>query len=346
MGKLSTYLEYLDQLPMTDDPEVFGMHENANITFQQEETSKIIGTVLSIQPREVKSASGRSTDEIVADLAKEIESKLPAVLDRGQAGETTFRVSAAGIPDSLSVVLMQEMERFNRLLGVMRRTLFSIQKAILGEVVMSQELDAMYSSMLNNQVPDSWTKVSYLSMKPLSSWIKDLNARVNFMRDWLVNGPPKVFWLSGFFFPQGFLTGVLQTNARKYQKAIDTLNYSFHVLQLKDASEVKQGPEDGVYIEGLYLDGCRWDFDNQVLTDSKLGELFSAMPIIHFVPKQFYKPDPKDYSCPLYKTSVRAGVLSTTGQSTNFVLCVDLPTVQHPDFWVLKGAALLSQLNY
>lgn len=69
------------------------------------------------------------------------------------------------------------------------------------------------------------------------------------------------------------------------------------------------------------------------------------MPIIWFMPKQNYIPDLEEYSCPVYKTSVRAGVLSTTGQSTNFVLPVELPTKENPWYWTLKGAALLCQLN-
>ena len=71
--------------------------------------------------------------------------------------------------------------------------------------------------------------MAYPSLKPLGSWVADLHKRVAFMRDWLVNGAPKCFWLPGFFFPQGFMTGALQNHARKYQIPIDTLNYGFKV---------------------------------------------------------------------------------------------------------------------
>lgn len=68
---------------------------------------------------------------------------------------------------------------------------------------MSQDLDDMYLSFLNNYLPPMWKKVSYSSLKPLSSWFTDLIERVKMMKKWLEVGNPSCYWLSGFFFPQG-----------------------------------------------------------------------------------------------------------------------------------------------
>ena len=132
---------------------------------------------------------------------------------------------------------------------------------------MSEDLDSMYISILNSQVPKNWEKVAYPSLKPLATWYKDLLERVIFMNSWLMNGQPVSFWLSGFFFPQGFMTGCLQTHARNYKIAIDKLSFSFSVMVEEDPQEVEDPPEDGVYIYGLYMDGARWDRETLMIAD-------------------------------------------------------------------------------
>ncbi len=258
-------MEYIDKLPHSEDPEIFGMHPNANITFQAQESDKILTNILSIQPRDSGGAGGKSPDQIVTELAADYEKRLPENIDRATGKKDLFK-ETNGLLESLSTVLVQEIERFNRLLTVMRSSLHDVQRAIKGEIGMSSVLDAMYTSMLNGQVPGNWEKVAYPSLKPLASWFRDLLLRVQFMNEWLSGGQPVAFWLSGFFFPQGFMTGALQTHARKHTIAIDHLSFAFKVLEV-ERSKIKKHPEDGVYIYGLYLESGKWDSDEGTLID-------------------------------------------------------------------------------
>ena len=72
--------------------------------------------------------------------------------------------------------------------------------------------------------------------------------------------------------------------------------------------------EDGVLVHGLFMDGCRWSDSEEVVVDSIKGQMMSKLPMLHMQPQMDFEPGDGLYNAPLYKTSVRAGVLSTTGR--------------------------------
>jgi dynein heavy chain len=123
-------------------------------------------------------------------------------------------------------------------------------QAVKGEINMTDALEETFNNLSINVVPKSWKKRAYPSMKPFASWFNDFVGRVQFFREALMTRP-KMYWISAFFFPQGFLTSILQIYARKVKVPVDTLNFQFIFKQQgeKDCSEVP--PADGALIYGL-----------------------------------------------------------------------------------------------
>ena len=230
---------------------------------------------------------------------------------------------------------------------------------------MSGELEAMGNSMAIGQVPKMWERVAYPSLKPLGSWVVDFLQRLDFLQKWNENKvAPPVFWISGFFFTQAFITGTLQNFARKHRMPIDQAAFDFAVLR---PSEIKKADankaEDGAYIRGFFLEGSRWDVDMHCMAESRPRELYQAMPYIHLWARrkddiqvvegypELYTGEKNGqahvYMCPVYKTSVRQGTLSTTGHSTNFVMFIRIPMARTHDqkHWIKRGVAMLTQLD-
>lgn len=221
----------------------------------------MLETILSVQPK-TGSASGKSREEVITDIASFVQGKTPEVLP-------IFEIQKkypTSYEESMNTVLVQEVIRYNRLLEVMKENLINVKKALKGLIVMSEELELIANSLFNNQVPKIWDQKGFLSMKPLASWTEDLNARINFLQEWIDHGTPKCFWISGFFFPQAFLTGTLQNYARKHIIAIDKLSFEFKYLDL-EPQDIKEKPDDGCYIHGLFLEGARWDKHKKIITD-------------------------------------------------------------------------------
>ncbi|NWJ00116.1 DYH3 protein, partial [Crypturellus undulatus] len=338
-GPYESYIEFLRGLPITTHPEVFGLHENADITKDNQETNQLFSGVLLTLPREA-GGGGKSPQETVEELARDILSKLPSDFNV----EEVMKKYPVLYEESMNTVLRQELIRFNRLTEVVRSSLVNLGRAIKGQVLMSSELEDVFNSMLMGKVPSMWAAKSYPSLKPLGSYVSDLLSRLVFFQDWVIHGPPTVFWISGFYFTQSFLTGVSQNYARKYTIPIDHIGFEFEVM--KQEHTMEKIPEDGAYIKGLFLEGARWDRETSVIGESLPKVLYDSLPIIWLKPGESSSFLHENiYSCPVYKTSARRGVLSTTGHSTNYVLSVELPSNKPQKHWINRGVAALCQLD-
>ncbi|KAK6642963.1 hypothetical protein RUM43_004465 [Polyplax serrata] len=331
------YVNHINNIPMVPPPEVFGLHTNAGITRDLQNTKNLFTTMLLIQ--EESSGGDSSSDSLLLDIAKDILSKLPKNFDL-ELAITNYPVTYT---ESMNTVLVQEMERFNRLLSVVRSTLQALQKAIKGLVVMTPALDTMATSLQFAKVPAVWAKVSYPSLKKLGAYVNDFVERLNFLQKWHDMGKPSQFWLSGFFFTQAFLTGAMQNFARKYRIPIDQLTFDFEVTNV----DVKPKPPiDGVYVYGMFVDGARWDRKAGNLEEQLIKILYDVLPVVWLKPIEKTKlQDRGRYKSPLYKTSERRGTLSTTGHSTNYVLPFLLETKKPVSHWIKRGTALLCQLD-
>jgi dynein heavy chain, axonemal len=79
-GDKEDYIDYIRTLPLNPDPEAFGLHENAEITTNNNETLLLLQSVLSMQPR-ASSGTGKSRETIIGEMAKAIQDQTPEVFN-------------------------------------------------------------------------------------------------------------------------------------------------------------------------------------------------------------------------------------------------------------------------
>lgn len=126
----------------------------------------------------------------------------------------------------------------------------------------------------------------------------------------------------------------------------------------------RTAPREGAYVHGMFMEGARWDMQSGIIMESRLKELFPAMPVINirvndlslsyafntlqiilklskhiFNISQAITQDKQDlrnmYECPVYKTRTRG---------PTYVWTFNLKSKDKPSKWTLAGVALLLQV--
>merc|ERR1712224_74720 len=70
------FTDYIDKLPPVDLPEIFGLHNNADLTYRLKETGEMILTLLETRPKDSGDSGGKSRDEQVQDKCRDLQHSL------------------------------------------------------------------------------------------------------------------------------------------------------------------------------------------------------------------------------------------------------------------------------
>ena len=315
-----------------DKPQAFGQHTNAEINSQKLDANELLLSILSLMPQQASSGEGGGNNRVL-EIIRSVHDGLPNNIDL-----QALKVKHMKDDSPLTTVLFQEIQRYNVLLDVMRKSCVQLEKGIQGFVVISPDLEAMLGSLQKNVVPAMWS-FAYFSMKSLGNWVADLKLRYNFFELWAQKGQPFVYNVSYFTYPTGFTMSLFQRFSRKPNNpSIDRLEFDY-IPTSKTVADISEVVKDGAFITGLFIEGGKWNYEKHQLMEPDVMELECVMPVIHFKPIQKrLKPPPNIYVCPCYYYPIRQGGVGRD----SFMFNVDLKTGdQPPEFWVKRGTALL-----
>merc|ERR1719333_2095868 len=307
----------------------------------------MITTIIETQPKDTGSSSGKSVDEIVKEqclnLLEQMRPDFVEEIFRAQIQKLKGPPNCTdkGFAAPLNIFLFQELQRLQNIIKIVRSNLKNLVMAIDGTVVMTTDLLDDMNSVFDARVPKKWThdpsgaEISWL-MPNIGGWFTGLTERYELLNTWLENSRSvmKSYWLTGFTNAQGFLTGMRQEVTRQHKKdqwALDDVISHTEVLA-KGEEGIRDVPEEGQNIHGLFMEGGRWNKQEGKLDESEPKKLFVPMPVIFVTAMtakdlksmQNYGQFPP-YNCAVYKYPKR--------NDRYLIFRLNLKTDLHPFHW-------------
>ena len=212
-AELSKYKEYIDTVPAIDSPEVFGLHSNADLTFRLKESMEMINTIMETRPKDSGDSGGKTREELVQEKSKEMLNKIPQDYSISEVREQIKKLPSPkglndrGITVPLNIFLYQEIQRMQKVISLVRKTLQDIIQAIDGQIIMTPDILDAINAISDAKAPHIWiydptgAEISWL-LPNLGSWITSLIERNIQLSNWVKNTRPNTYWLTGFFNPQ------------------------------------------------------------------------------------------------------------------------------------------------
>jgi len=338
--EIQFFRQEIEKLPGQESPEIYGLHPNADLTFRTLQVTQGLQTIMETMPKSGGGSGGLSREEVVDKTAEELIAKVPKAFEPEDTKEKLKKLPF-GPAMPLTVFLRQEIDRLNTIITLAAKTLKNLRLAIAGTVALSGDLVDALDALFDARIPPAWLKKSW-EAGTLGNWFVGLLTRYDQLHKWLNTGRPKAYWLTGWFNPQGFLTAMKQEVNRKHAAdkwALDDVVMTSEVTHPpKELEHLKEAPSEGVYLYGLYLDGCSWSGKENRLVDSEPKKLFTPLPVL-YVTGVLARDKKKEgnYAAPCYRVKQRTGL--------NYIEKLELRTEDPPSKWIMRGVGLLTTID-
>lgn len=317
---------------LEEGPRAVGLAGAAEEREREREGERVCGGLEEVRGLWSGAAGGASVPERAGAMIDDIAERLPARL----APPPPDHTRPPHHRPAFVHVLAQEVERMNGLLDEMARSILELRGGLHGDMQISELMEGMMAALARDQVPPAWEAVAYPSLRPLHRWVSDVVERAQQLVEWSKEPAAllRVTWISGLFMPQALLMAVAQTTARNNGWALDQTEMVAEMTK-KGREEMAASARDGVYVDGLFLEGARWDHPTAALQPCAPRRLAAPLPVMLFkAVAGERKAREGGFACPIYKTARRA---------KTFVLLADVKSTAPPSRWILAGVAMLME---
>ncbi|XP_071504103.1 dynein axonemal heavy chain 5-like [Diadema antillarum] len=290
--------------------------------------------------------SKRETE--IWEICHNIISKIPKGWNRDYIAE---RVRKAGGDTPFNRFVLREIDLMIKLLVDLKatfnklKTLCENPNETFGDQ-MSERLIHIADDLFHHRIPEVWCQMCGDSAPPpnwtLSQWMTDLAQRCQHLERIIIQGRDKfpAYWLGAFFQPRALLALLKQDAIRAYgHNIVQAEPVVFQTeITARDKDHVRDPPQEGMFVYGVYVWGCSWEKTTGELQDCPPRHGATLLPIIHITclpysekPAYNEQRTSEMYLCPVYPNRVCA---------RNPIFLMD---VRHDNIsaskWALRGLA-------
>ena len=162
-------MTFVDEKLPLEQPQMFGLHSNAEIGYLTTLGESLCDTILSCTGG--SSAGGASKEDIAMEILTRMLSELP---EGYNLIELTMKAKEK---TPYVIVCLQESERMNGLTETVRGMLNDLKDGINGAKNITDEMEQTSLDLFLNKLPGRWAE-AYASKKNLTSWFEDLLLRI------------------------------------------------------------------------------------------------------------------------------------------------------------------------